>query len=138
MTTFGARLRKARLARGVTQEELGLDLDVTKATVSSWESDRIVPQFQKLEALRNALGVDLDYLICNSVAAARTASQGLGVREAEPGGYAGGVQQSISPREVNLLTAWRAMSPEQQNALLVMMRPSRSGTVARRALKART
>lgn len=124
MSTFGLRLRQARLARGYTQEQLGLDVDVTKASVSSWEADRMVPKFQNLEALRNSLGIDLDYLICNSVAKARNATQSLGVREAAAG-YSGGGEQWLSPREVNLISAWRSMSPERQDALLVMMRPAR-------------
>lgn len=123
MNTFGARLRQARLSCALTQEELALDLGVSKASVSAWETDRDFPRMQHLEPLRMALGVDLDFLICNGVAKARIASKNQGARETAAG-YAGGGEQWLSPRESRLIAAWRAMPAERQDALLLLMRAS--------------
>lgn len=37
-------IRSARIACGMTQDELGLRLGVSKATVSKWETGRAEPQ----------------------------------------------------------------------------------------------
>lgn len=120
MNTFGARLRQARLDGALTQEALALDLGVSKASVSAWETDRDFPRMQHLEPLRILLGVDLDFLICDSVAKFRIADRHLGAREATAG-YAGAGEQWLSPRETRVLSAWRAMSVERQDAVLVLM-----------------
>jgi len=41
--SFPERLKAARLALGLTQEQLGFELDVTKSTVSAWENGRDAP-----------------------------------------------------------------------------------------------
>ncbi len=38
MKGFGDRLREARTAAGMTQEQLGFALGVTKASISAWEN----------------------------------------------------------------------------------------------------
>ena len=40
---FGERLRAFRLAKGISQEELGKRLGVTKQTVSNWEIENVTP-----------------------------------------------------------------------------------------------
>ena len=48
MKSFGDRLRAARIAAGMTQEQLGFALGVTKSSVSAWENDREAPGFRLL------------------------------------------------------------------------------------------
>jgi len=64
MQTFGARLRAARNAIGITQERLGELVGVSKAAVSRWESDVDQPQMNILPKLRIALRTSLDSLLC--------------------------------------------------------------------------
>lgn len=40
---FGERLKALRLAKGISQEELGKRLGVTKQTVSNWELENVTP-----------------------------------------------------------------------------------------------
>lgn len=40
MSIFGDQLKQARDAKGWSQERVGFELDVTKATVSKWEIGR--------------------------------------------------------------------------------------------------
>ena len=55
MDTLGKRLRAARLAKGLTQDEMADELELTKSTVSAWENDRIAPSIDKLPRLRRRL-----------------------------------------------------------------------------------
>ncbi len=64
MKRFSDRLREARVAAGMTQEQLGLELDITKSSVSAWENNRETPSFRMLPELRRLLGRSLDELIC--------------------------------------------------------------------------
>lgn len=64
MSTFGSRLRKLRTERGLTQEQLALEIGVTKGAVSQWELDGNEPEFDSLKIIREILGGSLDDLIC--------------------------------------------------------------------------
>ena len=64
MKHFGDRLREARVAAGMTQEELGFELGITKSSVSAWENGRETPSFRLLPELRRQLRRSLDELIC--------------------------------------------------------------------------
>lgn len=64
MNTFGSRLRKLRTERGLTQEQLALEIGVTKGAVSQWELDGNEPEFDSLKIIREILGGSLDDLIC--------------------------------------------------------------------------
>lgn len=63
MQTFGQRLRHARDEARLTQEELGFEVGVSKASVSAWENDRERPSFDNLPKLQAALQCSLDHLI---------------------------------------------------------------------------
>ncbi len=61
--TFGARVKRLRLARGLSQPELAALCYVDHATVSRWETDRRRPQRGPRAALAGALGVSPAYLV---------------------------------------------------------------------------
>ncbi|PJK11256.1 transcriptional regulator [Lysobacteraceae bacterium NML120232] len=66
MEQFPNRLRAFRELRGWSQEHVGFELGVSKATVSKWETGRAEPSLQHLAALRQLYaedGITLDYLI---------------------------------------------------------------------------
>ena len=60
MYSIGQRLREARLARGLTQQQLASGL-ATKGFISQVERDRTVPSLPKLRVMAERLGVPLDY-----------------------------------------------------------------------------
>lgn len=60
--TFHENLRKARLARGLTQEALGEKLGMAAQTVSKWERGESLPDAALLPPLADLLGVSLDRL----------------------------------------------------------------------------
>ncbi len=61
--TFGERLKQIRKDRGLTQVGLAEQLDVTKGTVSTWETNSRKPSFETLVELCDMFTVSMDYLI---------------------------------------------------------------------------
>ena len=63
LKTFGQRLRHARDEAEITQEQLGFEVGVSKASISAWENDRERPSFDNLPKLQAVLRISLDHLI---------------------------------------------------------------------------
>ena len=49
--TIGERLLKLRKERNLSQEELANVLDVSRQTISKWETDQTTPDFDKIVPL---------------------------------------------------------------------------------------
>ena len=62
----GKRIREARLAAGLSQEQVAERLDVSFQAVSSWETGKFVPDSDHLPALAKMLGVSLDSLFAEA------------------------------------------------------------------------
>lgn len=60
---FNEKLTLIRKKQGLSQEELGLELDVSRQTVSKWEAGQSYPDFQKLVKLSDYFGMTLDELV---------------------------------------------------------------------------
>ena len=54
--TLGERILQKRKECGLSQENLGEKLDVTRQTVYKWESDQAVPELDKLITLAQIFG----------------------------------------------------------------------------------
>ena len=107
--SFPERLKAARLAVGLTQEQLGFELDVTKSTVSAWENGRDYPSFRLLPALQKTLGVSLDHLVCGEETWKVT----------EPAkAYGAEVRSEV---EAGLLKAYRRLSTKRRNGLIDLL-----------------
>jgi len=61
--TIGKRIREARLARELSQEQLGEQLGVSFQAVSSWETGKFIPDADHLSALAGVLDISLDSLL---------------------------------------------------------------------------
>ena len=59
---IGERIKAARKAKGLSQEQLGEKLDITFQAVSSWETGKFIPDSDHLPALAKALDISLDSL----------------------------------------------------------------------------
>lgn len=59
---FGEKLIKKRRERGMTQDELALELGVSRQSVSKWENGECLPEADKLIRLADILDVSLDEL----------------------------------------------------------------------------
>lgn len=61
--TLGERINKYRTARGLSQLELSEFLDVSRQSISKWETDVAVPELSKLVKMADIFGVSLDELV---------------------------------------------------------------------------
>ena len=103
MEDFGTRLKRFREARGWSQETVGFELDVSKATVSKWETGRSEPNLEHLSRIRALFardGLTLDHLIAG-VETARALAE-LPPRSAR-------AAQSVD--EEAMLARFRALTP---------------------------
>lgn len=122
MQTFGARLRAARQLCGLSQEALGLELGVTKATVSNWENDRDNPSFQYLGTLADKTRSSLDYLIRGASEALLGAPANRVTEEAATYALARDDARALDTYERALLLAFRALDEARQKAVLTLIK----------------
>ena len=61
--TQGERIKAARKAAGLTQEELAKRLGVPFQSISQWERDKRLPKYETLEKIAAAIGCDIMDLI---------------------------------------------------------------------------
>ena len=60
---FNEKLLAMRKKQGLSQEELGMELQVSRQTVSKWEAGQSYPDFQRLVLLSDYFDVALDELV---------------------------------------------------------------------------
>lgn len=114
MNSFGSRLRALRETRNWSQEQLGFELGVTKATVSKWETDRARPGLDtllKIKTLFADQSVSLDFL--GGDTSIRTSEQN--------GTYAADPRLAQSPDELQLLLLFRNLSKQRRLGLLKLL-----------------
>ena len=73
--SFGENLQYLRRQANMTQEDLAAEMNVSRQTVSKWESDGAYPEMEKLLQLSARFDIDLDTLLRGSAAEARTADE---------------------------------------------------------------
>lgn len=61
--TIGEKIQKYRKELGMSQEELGQKLRLSRQTISFWEKDQTVPTLDNLMRLKEILGVTVDELL---------------------------------------------------------------------------
>ena len=61
--TFGEKLLQLRKAKGLSQEDLALQLDVSRQAVSRWEVGSALPDSPNLLQISKLFGVTIDYLL---------------------------------------------------------------------------
>lgn len=60
--TFGEKLKKLRLSKGMTQKDLADKLNVTFQTISKWENNTNEPDFTTLKEISKLFSVSIEYL----------------------------------------------------------------------------
>lgn len=63
---FSQKLLTLRKANNLTQEELAEKLDVSRQSVSKWESGQATPELEKIIAMSAVFDVTTDYLLKSS------------------------------------------------------------------------
>lgn len=73
---IGRRIRKARLAKGLTQEQLAEKIEVGVTHLSHIETGNTIPSMKVFIAIVNTLDVSADALLCDNLNHARDAFTG--------------------------------------------------------------
>ena len=60
---FNEKLLKLRKEKGLSQEELGMEMQVSRQTVSKWEAGQSYPDFTRLVMLSDFFDMTLDELV---------------------------------------------------------------------------
>ena len=60
---FNEKLLSIRKKKGLSQEQLGMDLQVSRQTISKWEAGQSYPDFQRLVMLSDYFDMTLDELV---------------------------------------------------------------------------
>ncbi len=82
MADISKNIRKLRMKRDLSQEQLAEQIGVTRQTISSWERGASFPDLGMLEKLTSALGTNLQHLLDPNAVSGRKG------RRVEPLGYA--------------------------------------------------
>lgn len=75
--TVGEKIQYYRKRQGLSQEDLGQKLMVSRQTVSLWEMDKTVPSIDNLVRLKDIFGVSVDEILCGGEVEAENAEQPL-------------------------------------------------------------
>ena len=119
MKSFADRLREARTACGLTQEQLGFAVGLTKSSISAWENGHETPSFHTLPRLREALHRSRDELICGQPATSGSAIKDQRAEYAVHEGKA----VARDAAELALLTRYRSLPGKRRAALLELLKP---------------
>ena len=63
MRNIGANIRRARVRRKLTQDDLAQTVHTTRQTISNYETGRSCPDVETLQRLADALGIELTELL---------------------------------------------------------------------------
>ena len=74
---IGAQIRKARLSKGLTQEQLAAAAGIGVTHMSHIETGSTIPSLKTLIAIVNALDCSMDALLCFELSTARPHAEGL-------------------------------------------------------------
>ncbi len=81
---FGEILATLRKSRGMSQEQLAEQLNLTRQTISKWELDQSTPDMEYIIKLSDLFGVTTDYLIKGGVYAHQAVTEPQQVQSSKP------------------------------------------------------
>ena len=60
---FAEKLIALRKSRELTQEQLAEQINVSRQSISKWESGQVIPEVEKIVELSKVFDVTVDYLL---------------------------------------------------------------------------
>lgn len=98
MSAIGENIRRLRIERGLSQQQLADRTGKTRSAISQYESGKIVPRMGVIESIANILGVKKTDIIGEAPAPHPS--------------------PSLTPAESELLALYRRMEPREQGLIL--------------------
>ena len=65
--TFGDKLQFLRKTKGISQEQLASQLEISRQAISKWENNSSIPDVENIMKLSNIFEVSTDYLLKSEV-----------------------------------------------------------------------
>lgn len=62
---IGKKIRHLRKSKGMTQEDLEMKVDISRSTLSNYETGRRTPHLHDLQKIASAFGIGLEYFGMN-------------------------------------------------------------------------
>lgn len=118
LAAFPARLRRLRQQSGMTQQEVADALSIHRTTYTKYETARANPDQESLLALARLFHVTVDCLLGQE----DSPTDADGVLEDNTD------RSGLTPREAELLEAFRRLSEEEQKRLLSQAHTRRQAT----------
>lgn len=66
MENIGEKLYQLRKKSGLSQEQLGYEVGVSRQTISKWEQGAMQPNLENIQLLSSVLKVDITYFLSNN------------------------------------------------------------------------
>ena len=63
MTEFGTKLKELRNEKGISQQQLGLEIKSSQSVISDWENGNVEPTASMIVAVADYFGVSTDFLL---------------------------------------------------------------------------
>ena len=101
-----ANLRKLRVNKGISQQQLATALGVTQQSVNKYENHKVEPDIYMLTKMADFFGTTLDYLV-----GYEKTHQDASYTE----------QRSLSPEEAAFLDKYRILSPRQKDSIRLIL-----------------
>lgn len=119
INTTGDKIKKARIKKYMTQEELGEKLGVKQKQISRWETDKAIPHIETLKKISEILNISLDYLLADTEEYEITQR---GTRSNRQRASSKPQYQGLTQPQMELMAITKELNIEEQNELLGAVR----------------
>ncbi|KIP21093.1 HTH-type transcriptional regulator immR [Anoxybacillus ayderensis] len=111
---LGDRLKRLRLEKKLTQEELGKKINVTKVSISGYENGNRTPDTETLQKLADFFNVTTDYLLGRTDDPNPSESDGIPEELKDPslGLFFKELAEAPEERREQLLKIWEILKSE--------------------------
>lgn len=72
MDNIGEKLYELRKKRGLSQEQLGYEVGVSRQTISKWEQNAMQPNLENIQLLSSVLEVDVNHFLSSTFESTNT------------------------------------------------------------------
>lgn len=79
--TLGEKIKYLRSEKGITQESLAEELNVSRSAIAKWETDSGVPEISNLKMISKIFNISVDDLLCDTRTISETVAKNERISE---------------------------------------------------------